>query len=80
MNLLQSKSNSAELYADVPIHQLLDADFSKMSIPEIDAYIAHMGQIQHNPAARRSVAKKESASMKKGKKHETTEVAFSHLF
>ncbi len=79
MNLLQSKTNSADLFNDVPIHQLLDADITKMTTGELDAFISHMGQIQHAPAARRSIAKKESKSLKKGTKHETTADTFSHL-
>lgn len=79
MNLLQSKTNSADLFSDVPIHQLLDVDITKMNNNELDALISHLGQLQHAPAARRSIAKKESNSLKKGTKHETTADAFSHL-
>lgn len=79
MNLLQSKTNSADLFSDVPIHQLLDVEFTTLNDNELDALIAQLNQVQHAPAARRSIAKKESKSLAKGKKHETTSDAFSHL-
>ena len=78
-NLLQSKSNSAALYADVPIHQLLDVEFSKLNINELDQFITHLTQVQHAPAARRSVTKKESKALSKGQKHETVDDTFAHL-
>lgn len=79
MNLLQSKTNSADLFSDVPIHQLLETDFNKLNDNELDALIAQLTQVQHAPAARRSIAKKESKSLAKGTKHETTADAFAHL-
>jgi len=79
MDLLKSKTNSADLFSDVPIHQLLTADFTTFNDNEIDAYIAQLTQVQHAPAARRSIAKKESTSLSKGKKHETTTDTFAHL-
>lgn len=80
MNLLQSKSNSADLFSDTPIHQLLDMELTDMTPAQLDAFIEHTTRIQHQPAARRATHKKESTAIKKGTKHETTETAFAHLF
>lgn len=79
MNLLQQKTQSAALFADVPLHQLLEVDYTKMSEAERRALVEHLTQISHTPAARRAVVKKESKAISTKGKYEHTAEAFSHL-
>lgn len=80
LNLLQSKTNSGSLFADVPIHQLLEKPLEAMTPAELDAFIEHTATIIHSPATRRATTKKEAKAIKKGDKHETNQDRLSHLF
>ena len=79
MDLLQSNTFSHELYADVPVHQLLDIDITKLSPKELNAYIEKLDTVKHAPATRKAVARKESRAISKGTAHETIDKTLAHL-